>query len=94
MHEYLGHAPMFANPDFAEFSEALGISSLGASDEEIKKLGVFYWFTIEFGICKQNNETKVYGAGILGGVKDIEYCFSGEPKFKPLDANEIINNHM
>jgi phenylalanine-4-hydroxylase len=86
VHEYLGHAPMFANVDFAEFSELLGVASLGATDEDINKLGVIYWYTVEFGVCKEGNETKVYGAGILGGVKDIEYCTSGDPQMKPLDS--------
>jgi len=84
-HELMGHAPMFADPDFADFSQEIGIASLGASEQALKMLATCYWFTIEFGICKQKGQHKAYGAGLLSSFGELEYCLTDKPVFKPFD---------
>ena len=85
---------MFAHKDFAEFSQEIGLASLGANERELQRLATIYWFTIEFGMCKEKGNLKAYGAGILSSVGELEYCLSDKPKYFPLDPFEIAQNHL
>ncbi|CDW74002.1 UNKNOWN [Stylonychia lemnae] len=94
IHDILGHGPMFAIKDFADFSQQIGLASLGVSETELNKLAAIYFYTIEFGICREKGSYKAYGAGIMGSVHELEHCMSGKPQYLKFDPFVICKDHM
>jgi phenylalanine-4-hydroxylase len=91
VHELMGHIPLFANPDFAEFSQEIGICSLGASDATIELLAKVYFYAIEFGVIQASDSVTVLGAGILGSCEETELVGTQQGKLKPWVTSEVIN---
>jgi len=91
IHELLGHVATFSDPDFCDLSQQIGLQSCGTSEENIKKLGAVFWYTVEFGVCKQDNGLKVYGAGIGASIKEIKYFGEGKMELRPFNPFEELN---
>ena len=48
-----------------------------------------YFFTVEFGLCKEDGALKVYGAGLLSSIAELSHALSPEArhKIKPFDPD-------
>lgn len=44
-----------------------------------------YFFTVEFGLCKQDGQLRVYGAGLLSSVAELKHAVTATEKIKRFD---------
>lgn len=93
VHELRGHAPMFTHMPFVEMSMNIGKAAAKAvekNDEELLDLiGLFYWFTVEYGLIRENGEIKIFGAGNNGGIQDLLRSMDPTVEKRPISLTEI-----
>jgi phenylalanine-4-hydroxylase len=65
-HDVFGHVPLLAHPIFADYMQAYGTGGLRAAGlGMIDLLARLYWYTVEFGLIRDGDTLKLYGAGIV-----------------------------
>jgi phenylalanine-4-hydroxylase len=73
VHEIIGHARALAGVPFAALYEAAGRASLRATtDQAADFFSRVFWFSLEFGVVREDGELKAYGAGLLSSFGEIE----------------------
>ena len=76
-HDVFGHIPLLSNPAYANYMQEYGRAGLAALEHKgIKFLARLNWYTIEFGLIKNNGEVKAYGAGIMSSYGEAKYLFN------------------
>lgn len=70
-HDVFGHAPLLADPVFADYMEAYGKGGLRAVGRDVlHKLARLYWYTVEFGLMQTPEGLRIYGAGIVSSKSE------------------------
>ena len=64
-HDVFGHVPLHADDVFAEFLQTYGKAALAAGPEHEEALARLFWFTVEFGLTKEDGRLKIYGSGLI-----------------------------
>ncbi|MCC6678792.1 MAG: phenylalanine 4-monooxygenase [Phycisphaerales bacterium] len=90
-HDVFGHVPLHANRVFADFLQTYGRAALLCEDEHhIKRLGRLFWFTVEFGLIREDGRLKIYGSGLVSSHGEAEYSLtSDKPQRRPFDLDQV-----
>jgi phenylalanine-4-hydroxylase len=86
VHEIVGHGVTLACPLLAELNRLFGNAvKRTSSNEKLERLSRVYWFTIEFGVLRENGAVKAYGTGLLSSAGELEEMHEAE--LRPLDLD-------
>jgi phenylalanine-4-hydroxylase len=91
-HDVFGHVPLLAQPEVADFMQALGHLGLEALDKgALHRLARLYWYTVEFGLVREGGEMRIYGAGILSSFGESHYSLeSAKPHRVDFDLKRVL----
>ena len=95
-HDVFGHVPMHAHPVFANFLENYGkiCARLMSHPDQLERMGRLFWFTVEFGLIRQNGEIKVYGSGLISSHGECTRVLAGGCEVKDFDLDAVLNQEF
>ncbi len=90
-HDVFGHVPMHAHPVFADFLQHYGqVCTQLTAEEDLLKMGRLFWFTVEFGVIRQQGEIKLYGSGLISSHGEARYVIEGGPEIRPFNLDAVM----
>jgi phenylalanine-4-hydroxylase len=94
-HDVFGHIPMLMNPAIADYIQAYGQGGLRAQKLGVlDKLARVYWYTVEFGLVKQKDGLRIYGAGITSSASESVFALDdASPNRVRFDLPRVMRTH-
>ncbi len=91
-HDVFGHVPMHAHPVFADFLQAYGRVCAGVIGDPValERMGRLFWFTVEFGLIRQDGEVKVYGSGLISSHGECSRVLAGGCEVRDFNLDEVL----
>jgi phenylalanine-4-hydroxylase len=94
-HDVFAHVPLLSNQYFVDYLQALSMIALKHINNPfaIEMIGRIYWFTVEFGLIREKEGLRIYGAGILSSAGETIFCLESQAVRYPYDVKAIMENH-
>jgi phenylalanine-4-hydroxylase len=98
-HDVFGHVPMHAHPVFGDFLQQYGKVCAGLRDKDaLERMGRLFWFTVEFGVIRQNGRLKIYGSGLIsshGEAKHVLQAANGTgPEIRDFNLDQVLEQEF
>ncbi len=94
-HDIFGHIPLLSHEIFSEFAFEFGKLGKKFINDQAALIALqrLYWFTIEFGLIKEDG-IKVYGAGIISSFGETNRALSKDMVHLNFDIETILNKNF
>ncbi|MEO5936425.1 MAG: phenylalanine 4-monooxygenase, partial [Terriglobales bacterium] len=90
-HDVFGHVPMHSDPVFADFLQLFGQVAAQAQDPAaVQAVTRLFWFTVEFGLIRQQDGMKVYGSGLISSMADCANALSPTCERKSFSLDKVL----
>ena len=89
-HDIFGHMPLLTNKSFASFYQMFGEAALNADGINRKYLETLHWFTVEFGLIRKSEGMRIYGAGILSSLNEVQNALSNNVEVRDFIPEKIV----
>ena len=92
-HDTFGHVPLLSNQAFCNFMYDLSKIALKHIDDEemLEKISRLYWYTVEFGLIRENGRLKIYGGGIISSAGESTYCLNDAVPKIDFDVSRVLS---
>jgi len=85
LHEVFGHGNCLAHPRFAALYRAAGQAARRVqTTDALEFVSRVFWFSLEFGVVRENGHVRSYGAGLLSSYGEIQQVTRAD--LRPLDV--------
>jgi phenylalanine-4-hydroxylase len=91
-HDVFGHVPMHAHPVFADFLQQYGeLCARLTNKETLERIGRLFWYTVEFGVIRQQGKIKLYGSGLISSNGESTHVIEGKTEIRDFDLDTVLN---
>lgn len=85
LHEVVGHGNCLADDRFAALYYAAGRAARRVQrPESLEFVSKVFWFSLEFGVLREEGEVRTYGAGLLSSYGEIQQVADAD--LRPLEV--------
>jgi phenylalanine-4-hydroxylase len=94
-HDVFGHVPLLADSVFADYMQAYGEGgSRSLQFDALHHLARLYWYTVEFGLVREGDDLRIYGAGIVSSFGESIFALDDpSPNRVAFDLKRVMRTH-